>query len=490
MKNKSIWILIISFCFVFCGYDYIHNNLGEIFGVRAEYYFKRNNIEKALEFYEKAFELGLKSSQKREAYVNMLINMPMTIVTQEKLLAFVKNPIEDVAFIKAKYFFNDIKREIYRKYPENFIVNTVYNQKVMRWGNSPITYSFVVNDNVPKYFVTEIENALTEWEKATDSVILFEENDRNPNIVIKFNNEQSLGKDDNQKFVVAYTSPMVNFNSLMTMEINFYLKDPTGKYFSKNQIYNTALHEIAHSLGFMGHSDNKNDVMYLTKDSISESNDIRENLSNADINTIKLLYQIKPQISNIDNPKGDYIPYIVLGSKTEINNEKLEEARLYIKKASNLPAGYIDLAEAYVAIKDYQKAIKNLNIALKLADNEEIKSMIYFNLAVVYFYTDLLDESQKYLNQSMNYNKTPEKYYLQGEIFVREGRLEDAIKIYSNLIAKTPDNIEYVIALTNIHILNHDYLKARSILKDFFKRNPMQKGNSRFAPYGILKFGL
>ena len=274
------------------------------------------------------------------------------------------------------------------------------------------------------------------------------------------------------------------------MEIVFYLKDPLNNFFTENQIYNTALHEIAHALGFMGHSNDKNNIMYLSKDSIVEFNDIRECLTEADINTIKLLYKIKPDICNVKNVKGEYLPNLVLGSKSDINNKKLEEAKLYVKKAPELPVGYINLAEEYVAIKDYQKALKSLNKALKLADTNELKEMIYFNLAVTNFYLDSLEEAKNCLQKSMQLKDSEEKHYLLGEIYLSEGKTKQAVLEYTNLLEKNPDNIEYVIALTNIYIVNRDYLLARSVLKKYFTNNPSERTNPRFKPYGILLKGL
>lgn len=489
MKNKTLTVLLFLLLATVIGYSSVSNNLDKIMAFRADYYFKKNNIEKAQEYYEKAFALGLNDLSKKDIYVNSIINSPLTTETQEKLIKFVANSKEDLSRLKAEYFLYDIKREIHRKYPKNYISNAVYNQKILRWSNMPIKYAFEPNEKLPDYFVREIENAFTEWEKATEHQILFEEDLKNPNIIIKFEEEHPSDA-EKQKFVVAYTVPILNLNQLRSMEITFYLKDPKKKYFSQNQVYNTALHEIAHALGFMGHSNKKEDVMYMTKDSMSVINDERETLSEADINTIKLLYRIKPQITNLGEVKSEYIPYLVLGTSKDVNNEKIAEAKLYIRKAPNLPAGYIDLAEGYVIAKDYKQAIRSLEKALQLADTEDVKGMIYFNLAVTNFYVDNLEKSQIYLNKSMQINNTEEKQYLLGEIFVREGKIKDAINIYSNLIAQNPSNIEYVIALTNIYVINRDFIKARKVLQQFFKENPNQRDNSRLDSYGILKLGL
>lgn len=489
MKNKSLWILLSLVVIISLGLNYINNHLVDIMAIRADYYFKKNDIENAQKYFEKAFELGLDKTKQRDIYANSIINSPLTTEAQEKLIRFLNNPKDDIARIKVKYFLYDIKREIYKKYPHNYITNAVYNQKIMHWGKLPITYGIEQTEEIPKYFKQEIENAFTEWERATEHQILFEEADKNPDIIIKFNAHNPADSED-KKYVVAYTVPILNINNLKQMEIEFYLKDSTGKDFSKNQVYNTALHEIVHALGLMGHSNNKEDIMYLTKDSASVINDIREELSEADINTVKLLYKLKPQITNAEELKYDYIPFLVLGNNKEINNEKIKEAKNYIQKASQLPAGYIDLAEGYVATKDYKRAIKSLEKALKLADTEEIKGMIYFNLAVTNFYTDNLEKAREYLLYSMRIKDTDEKHYLLGEIYVKEGFPEKAIPEYRSLIKKNPKNIEYTIALTNIHIINHEYLKARSVLKNFIKNNPAERNNPRLEPYGILKKGL
>ena len=87
MKNKSLWVLLIVVFIFFIGYKYINSHLEIFYGLKADYYFKNNNIEQAQNFYEKAFELGLKDSNKREKYINSIINSPLTIESQKKFYA-------------------------------------------------------------------------------------------------------------------------------------------------------------------------------------------------------------------------------------------------------------------------------------------------------------------------------------------------------------------------------------------------------------------
>ena len=76
-------------------------------------YYKQNNIKKAQEFYEKSFALGNKDTGVREIYVNSIINSPLDIDAQEKLVRLAEDNIQDAASIKAKYFLYDLKREIH-----------------------------------------------------------------------------------------------------------------------------------------------------------------------------------------------------------------------------------------------------------------------------------------------------------------------------------------------------------------------------------------
>lgn len=483
MKSKVI--LLVIFSTLLCGAWYYNTHFENIMAMRADYYYKNNNIIEAQNSLEKAFEAGLTDSNYRDIYVNSIINAPLNTDSQEKLVKFISYPFEDSAKLKAKYFLYDLKRAIHRKYPENFITQAVFNQKIVRWGEVPIKYGFVNTQDVPKYFFDEIEAAFTEWEKATDHQLLFEKEDNNPNIIINFN-KVNPADEENQKYIVAYTVPQINIDKLKNMQINFYLKDPREEYFSQNQVYNTALHEIAHALGFMGHSNDKENIMYLSKDSMSVMNDLRESLTEADINTIKLLYKIKPDITNTDEAVGEYIPSLILGDEEEVTSAKIKEAKFYIKKAPNLSSGYIDLAEGYVAQGEYPKAIKSLEKALRVADTDEVTGMIYYNLAVSYYYINHTELAYDYLQKSMQIEDSDEKHFLLGEIYNKEEKFSKAINEYSNLIKKNPKNIEYVIALTNIYVVQKKYTSARRVLKNYIKNNPTDKDNTRLKSYGIL----
>ena len=98
--------------------------------------------------------------------------------------------------------------------------------------------------------------------------------------------------------------------------------------------------------------------------------------------------------------------------------------------------------------------------------------------------------AKKHLKDSISIKDSEEKHYLLAEIYIREGLEKDAIEEYKFLIEENPNNIEYTISLTNIYVLNRDFINARSVLKKYFKNNPEEKNNPRLKPYGIIRFGL
>lgn len=482
MRRISFYSLLIL---LLAGALYFRSNSASVYSFVGDYFYKTNNVPKALEFYEKSFSAGNNHPEKREVYVNSLITSPLSVKTQEKLVKIAQENPDDSAASKARFFLYDLKREIHKKYPLNYIKQAPYNQKIVRWSRFPITYTFKQTQNIPNEFINEINNAFAQWEKH-GTVLFSEVKDKNADIIIEFQKPEIQNVKYGEKYVIAYTIPDINMNKLENMTIKFYTQTPDGLPFTPSQIYNTALHEIFHALGFMGHSFDKNNIMYLANN--NETSDIRLEPTEADISTLALLYKIKPDITNEGELTGEYIPYLVLGDDEEVNYSKAGEAQNYIKQAPHLPGGYIDLAESLVAQKKYPAAIRNLEKALERADTEDTKYIVYYNLAVSYFYINHKDMALDYAQKAMEIKNTEELHFLIAEIYYKSGDREKAAEEYKYLISLFPQNINYTTNLANIYIKKYDYLSARKVLKNFIKNNPNQRNNKQLSPYGILLF--
>lgn len=482
--NKFRIVFYAILLMVLAGAIYFRTNTDVIYAKLGDYYFAHNNVAKAQKFYEKSFDLGNTDAELREVYVNSIINSPLTVDAQEKLVKIAEDSVIDSASVKAKYFLYDLRREIHRNYPLNYIRQAPYNQKIVRWNKLPITYCFVNEESVQKEYVDEIQKAFATWEKLTP-IMFAQTNDKKANILVEFQQNKPENLEYGRKYVVAYTTPEINLNKLEKMEIKFFTQTPDGNAFTPKQIYNTALHEIFHALGFMGHSYDSGNIMYLAKDNKSLVDDSRLELTEADISTLKLLYSIKPDITNAGDISAKYVPYLVLGDDEDINFSKAKEAKHYIRQAPTLPGGYIDLAESLVAQRKFPEAIKALEKALSLADTDEVRYIIYYNLAVSYYYIDNTEMSLEYLDKAREIKESEELHFLRAEVYVKTD-VNKAVEEYKYLISVNPDNADYVIKLANIYVKRYDYLDARKIIKSYLKKHPAEK--EKFSAYGMLLY--
>ena len=487
-KNKFQIIAVITSVILLFLTLYFQLNKANIYAQIGLFQLKRNQSESAQSYFEKSYDLGNKDTDFRIAYVNLLLNSPLTINSQERIVKVAEDDIQDSASDSAKYFLRNLKKEIHNKYPQNYIQNAPYNQKIMHWGKMPITYSFRNTRGVPKELVTAVNDAFDAWERASSVRIRFDRiHSNNANIVVTFTANRILSPKYGEKYVIATTIPKLSQDKLLKMDVELNIYNHEGKMFTPNQIYNTALHEIFHALGFMGHSADDENLMYMSRDNDELITDERIILTDADKSTLELFYKIKPDITNSHELQYNYIPYLILGDSFELNSVKTEEAKKYIKNAPTVPAGYIDYAQSLLNQKKYALANSYLERALNYAYDEKIKMLIFYNLAVTNYYDGNYELAKVYIKK-INEHEEPNEdvQLLLAELYIKEGKTDEGIKIYKTLVSQYPDNIDYSISLANLYIRTKHYLKARQILKNYLKKNPQKRQDSKFQPYGIL----
>ena len=260
--------------------------------------------EKALPYFERSLFADSKGILARFFYVLTLSKVNPTYTVQKKLYQMATSKINDEATKMAKAQALNLKYKLLDGVDNNFIYNAAMGNDILRWdlNSFPLKIYIENSSGIPDYYYSEIDWALKQWESHTNFVKFTQTNNElDANIIIKFKDIPSDSCNGNVcRYVAAYTEPDIDTNKILKkMVLSFYKTTPFGKTFSRAEISNTALHEIGHTLGIMGHSDNPTDIMYASKDSptISLLSGYSRELSMRDLKTLALLYRIKPTIS-------------------------------------------------------------------------------------------------------------------------------------------------------------------------------------------------
>ena len=499
MKRIFAIVLIVLTAIVFFS---IHNLIPSFYLNLGKEAYIHKDYKKAYNLLGKAILLNSTDRDVRYYFVQTLIELPPTLEIQKSLYEVSQVNLPDSADLIADRQISKWRNQISLNVGENYIEQAPFNNEILRWDIKKFPLNVKIeNDsqsNIPTYYENKIKEAFLQWQSTTGFVkIKFD--DIEPDILVKIVSSKDNGKcrEAGCKYVVAYTSPTLNGDVLKQMTITFYDFNNLGQPFSEREIYNTALHEIGHSLGIMGHSYNKDDLMYMQNNLSKDYDSFRSDfqlISPVDLNTLRLLYKLIPNITNtklkdFDTSHQFFAP-IVMGTDEQINSRKMLEAQNYIKAAPNLPNGYIDLGAVYAEQKEYNSAIESLNKALELSSNDSEKFVVYYNMAVIYMNIRDWDNSLKYANiaKQLQPQSSAEIDGLIAGINFNRGNKELAKQTYADSLKKNPSSTIDALNLAKIYLKEYNFTQAGRTLNNLVKANPMAKNDPKIKTYGLLMF--
>lgn len=195
---------------------------------------------------------------------------------------------------------NDIyqnRKILNEKIGQNYISEVLNGGFVIRWNEDSFPLKIYVSkcSGCPEYYETAVYKAFEQWNVVTDGYFTFKfvQKPENADIRVSFIDidgrvcSGSMGLAGLQSF--SYTN-----NLLTNVSIKLYKKDCSSNFYRSDLYATTVMHEIGHVLGLGGHSPNENDLMY----SSHITNLIKPSV--ADINTLRILYSIIPDITNAE----------------------------------------------------------------------------------------------------------------------------------------------------------------------------------------------
>lgn len=415
-KDRKFTVIICTLAILYaigikCAPAYYFNT-GKIALKKQDYVTAHKNLRNAYNF-------NKNNKDYRYYYVQSLLNLSPIITVQKEMFEIASSSHNDSAQDLAENKVAEWRNNVMRNIGDNYIEQAPMDKGIMRWDSEKFPLKITVIDNsgidIPSYYTDEVLKAFNQWEISTQFLKFApakNSSEANIQVIIKpLPNDVCTG--NTCRYVVGYTTPDFKGTILNRMTIVLYSKDPHGNFFSDKELYNTALHEIGHALGIMGHSYSSDDLMYMASDNNNFYTPYRSSfqyLSSKDINTIKLLYKLIPDITNSEkiNTKGLVYAPIILGTSKDISSRKLKEAQNYIKQAPDLAGGYIDMGIAYSELNKTNDAIKAMQKAYELSKTDNEKYISLYNLSAVYMNAGQLDKALSYANEAKKIADTDE----------------------------------------------------------------------------------
>ncbi len=389
---------------------------------KARALYNQKQYEQSLPYFEKSLFADPKGILARFYYVLALSKSEPTYSTQKKLFEMANSKIEDEASKYAKSQTMYLRYKLLDGIENNYIFNAAMGSDILRWDIRSFPLSVYIDspDTVPSYYLESIKRAMNLWTSRTNFVKFKQaQNPVEADILIRFEDiPNDLCQGGVCKYAIAHTEPQIDKNKILKqMDLTFYKTNPRKENFTSREVFNTALHELGHTLGIMGHSDNPNDLMYSMKESdfdiFTFMRAEEHSLTARDLKTLVLLYRIEPTISNVRNLHSENFYYapLILGNDDIRLQKKLNEYKKYTQTYPNMAAGYINLASVYVDLGDFDSALREIDKAEPLANTKDEQFLVHYDRAIIYYnqqkYSSAL-ESAKIAQSIKNENNVQE----------------------------------------------------------------------------------
>ncbi|MEM0951352.1 MAG: tetratricopeptide repeat protein [Cyanobacteria bacterium P01_H01_bin.74] len=257
-------------------------------------------------------------------------------------------------------------------------------------------------------------------------------------------------KDGETTYTAGLTTPTIQNDRLEKMSIQIATFDIQNKPQTAETIYAVAIHEIGHSLGLMGHSDVQTDIM-------SPQNALVTKLTDRDLNTIRLLYQLNPDISNLEP-----------GSKTVSKERRialtaaLDKAIVDAEKKANTQDDALSWEN--LGILYFQKANKLRTSESSFFEIQKAQQRLFFKAKLAFE-----KASQKEPENSGTLNKLSIAYQGLGDFNM-------ATKTIRKAIALDPKKAEYHKMLAWYLSQQGQKAEARSELDIYLREYPESAG--------------
>lgn len=352
--------------------------------------------------------------------------------------------------------------------------------RLILWNKSTFPLKVYVKDEaaLPPGFGDGIKTAFNNWQNASNNFISFDYifTPDNADIIVEVVEKPADKCTFENEIERVYD---IQGNRLKKVTLKVPKVNCEGENVEVANLYVSAQHHIGHLLGIEGHSASPSDVMF-TKLSYENIN-----ITDIDVNTLKLLYNFVPQITNKPYTQAEIAKMPRLTKLKGMDKEQVDQ---FLANNIKLPGAKVDpLDEILAKALDYynkdnlQMAISYYKDALSKADNRIDKAYVYRCMSLTYLKMGNRNgDALINANNAYEIANTPLNEYLLAYINFTMGKEDEALKHLETILKEYP-KIRPAYALTaQIYERKRQNIKLEELAKlarDNFFDNPPVKIN-------------
>lgn len=318
---------------------------------------------------------------------------------------------------------------------EDYLDDITEGGRLVRWSLSKMPLKIYIESapqgirNFQPAFASQVRRAMDIWTGVLNHQLSYiPVNDPNKaDIRVHWTNTidtRGHSGDGGTAYTAGLMIPHIRNDQIDYMEVKIATFDIQGKPQSSDIIYAVAIHELGHSLGLLGHSDNPGDIMFAENQHVIAP-------SKRDLNTIRRLYSTAADINNLpaSDRQKDPNREETLASKADAVIAKMEKQA----KQDGMALTWLNLGVAYFQkgkhldksgagnSKDwYQKALSATNQAIQLEPKDP---RAYHKRSLIYQELGSFDQALQSIQQAITIDrKEPEYYMLQSWFFAKLGQ--------------------------------------------------------------------
>lgn len=431
-----------------------------------------------------------------EYQVKTIVQLPSTYTNQRKLYDIAQYDEDGPGEVLAREEIKKLREKIMEETGDNYIENVLFNNRVIRWNlrYKPLSFYIEEKDRIPDYYSQKVHEAFNEWTNASDNLVTFKEvssKDAADILVVLSNSVPEAVKQYYDAYQVGNTYPVLKNDNLRQMVVNVKTRNEHGNYHLDSEFANIIKHEIGHALGIWGHSPSSGDIMYYRADNVLQGAN-EHYLSPRDINTLRLLYRLAPETTNVeiaDEERDNFIyHYIVTRSGKYSSEYEIRQIMDELNANRNDISKWVDLAIEYAQNGRYEQSNTILFKALPLI-NRDVRNMhvIFYNIAANYYYLHQYREAQNYINRAKRLKNDYDTKVLCAFIDYKLGKYYEAERELTELFAQRPSDIEVAVKLADLYRKTNKMDKAKEVLLQLVKYNPDAKYDRRVLKYKVGK---